>query len=150
MWCSTLISQTVLQISSCAYFIVFFVFNIERKISENPHELWHKFIQTLLIFPFTDFIVASDLMAQSRDHLKFSQRTFIDGANWIIDKVRGYEKSKGEYFGVVIKIFFQTVTTLSVNEEDIVVSDWVELRFRPNPDSLSATGIRRINLELHR
>lgn len=132
------VGETVLEVLSGSDLAPLLVFNLQREVSQHPHEPGHVAVQVLLVLSLAEGGVRPDLLGKGSDHLQLTDGAFVDGADGIVDKVGGYQQSQREYLGIVLDVLFQTVNALGIQEEDVAVLSSVEARLRPHPNSLGA------------
>lgn len=106
-------------------------------------------MQTLLIVPLAEPAISLDGLAQSSHHLQIAEGALVNRPNRVIHEVRRDKQGKREYFSVILRVFLQAISALSVQKEDVVILGSVEGGFRPHPDSLRAAGDRRVDFELN-
>lgn len=106
-------------------------------------------MQTLLIVPLAEPAISLDGLAQGSHHFQIAERSLINRSNRVIHEVRRDKQRKREYFSVIIGVFLQAISALSVQKEDVVILGSVEGGFRPHPDALRAAGDRGVDLELN-
>lgn len=78
-------------------------------------------MKDLLVIFISDFIIGFNCFTKGCYHLKFTQWTLIDWANWVVDKVWRDKKRKREYFGIILSVFFETICAFSIKDKHIVV-----------------------------